>query len=149
MEQVTLRRDGRTLEVTGKVLVTAQDGGLLLLARDGVLWLIPPEEQIDRTSDGKPFAPLARDELSKRLLAELPQGFKVYSTAKHYLIFYDTSLAYAQWCGALFERLYMAFTNDWSRKEVRIDRAGLPAGGRGVRRPAVVSRSSPGRSWAR
>ena len=81
MDQVTLRRDGRTLEATGKVLVTAQDGGLLLLARDGVLWLIPPEEQVEHTTDGKPFAPLSRDELSKRLLAELPQGFKVYSTA--------------------------------------------------------------------
>ena len=80
MDQVTLRRDGRTLEATGKVLVTAQDGGLLLLARDGVLWLIPPEEQVKHTTDGKPFAPLSRDELSKRLLAELPQGFKVYST---------------------------------------------------------------------
>ena len=59
MEQVTLRRDGRTMEVTGKVLVTAQDGGLLLLARDGVLWLIPPEEQVEHTTDAKPFTPLA------------------------------------------------------------------------------------------
>ena len=53
--------------------------------------------------------------MSKQLLAELPQGFQEFTTT-HYLIFYDTSLAYAQWCGALFERLYMAFTNAGSAK---------------------------------
>ena len=43
------------------MLVTAQDGGMLLLARDGVLWLIPPEEQVEHTSDDKPFTPLTRE----------------------------------------------------------------------------------------
>jgi hypothetical protein len=115
MDQVTLRRNGKVREVTGRVLVTAQDGGLLLLARDGLLWLIPPEEQVEHTTDPTPFAPLSRDEMVKRLLAELPQGFRVHSTT-HYLICYDTSSAYAQWCGSLFERLYMAFTNFWTHK---------------------------------
>jgi hypothetical protein len=32
------------------------------------------------------------------------------------LILHDTSRAYAQWCGALFERLYAAFRNYWMRK---------------------------------
>ncbi len=115
MDQVTLRRDGKTTEVTGRVLVTAQDGGLLLLARDGRLWLIPPDEQVEHTTDDAPFAPLSREEMTKQILAELPQGFKVHPTT-HYLIFYDTSSAYAQWCGSLFERLYLAFTNLWTRK---------------------------------
>jgi hypothetical protein len=125
MDQVTLRRDGKTLEATGKVLVKAQDGGLLLLARDGVLWLIPPEEQVKHDTDDKPFAPLAREELSKRLFAELPQGFKVLSTT-HYLIFYDTAPAYAQWCGSLFEQLYMAFTNLWTHKKFELSEPEFP-----------------------
>ena len=53
--------------------------------------------------------------MTKCVLADLPKGFTVYKTA-HYLIFYDTSRGYAQWCGALFERLYTAFRNDWSRR---------------------------------
>ena len=114
MDQVTLRRDGKTLEVTGKVLVTAQDGGLLLLARDGVLWLIPPEERVEHRSDAEPFAPFTREEMTKRMLKELPAGFQEFSTT-HYLIFYNTSPEYARWCGGLFERLYKAFTNCWSR----------------------------------
>jgi len=115
VDQVTLRRDGKTIEVTGRILTEAKDGGLLVTARDGVLWLIPPEEQVEHTADKQPFQSYTRDEISKRLLAQLPRGFRTHSTT-HYLIFYNTSPAYAQWCGSLFERLYMAFINFWSRK---------------------------------
>ena len=114
-DQVTLRRGGKTIEVDGRVLIEAQDGGLLMLGRDGVLWLVQPDELVGRTHDQRPFEPYGRDEMTKRVLADLPPGFHVHPTT-HYLIFYDTSPAYAQWCGSLFERLYMAFTNYWSRK---------------------------------
>lgn len=125
IDHVTFQRDGKTIEVNGRVELTAKDGGLVLLARDGVLWLIPPEELVSHTSDAAPFTPLAREELAKRLLAELPSGFKSYSTA-HYLILYQTSPAYAQWCGALFERLYMAFNNAWTRKGFELTEPEFP-----------------------
>lgn len=48
---------------------------------------------------------------------ELPAGFRFHET-KHYLICYNTSDAYAQWCGGLFERLYGAFTNYWTEREM-------------------------------
>ena len=115
VEQVIYRRDGKTLDVTGRLLVKAEDGGLLILARDGVLCAIQPGEVVKDVSNEEEFASFSRDEIAKRLLADLPQGFRVHSTA-HYLICYDTSMAYAQWCGGLFERLYSAFTNYWSRK---------------------------------
>ena len=125
MDQVTLRGEGKKLEVTGRVLVEAQDGGLLLLGRDGVLWQIPPEEQVRHTSDAAPFKPLTRDEMTKRVLAQLPQGFEVHAT-KHYLIFYDTSSAYAKWCGSLFEELYQAFTNYWTRNGFELTEPEFP-----------------------
>jgi hypothetical protein len=115
VDQVTLRRGGKTIEVTGRVLTEAKDGGLLVQGRDGTIWAIPPEEQVEHTSDKQEFQPLSRDELAKRVLAELPRGFRAHATT-HYLIFYNTSSAYAQWCGSLFERLYMAFINFWSHK---------------------------------
>jgi hypothetical protein len=115
MDHIIFRRDGKEQQVSGRLLVTAQDGGLLLLERDGVLCAIPPEEQVKHTNDDSPFKPLTRDELTKKLLAELPAHFDVLNTA-HYLIFYDTSKSYAAWCGSLFERLYLSFTNYWSRK---------------------------------
>ncbi|MCE5266690.1 MAG: DUF1570 domain-containing protein [Planctomycetaceae bacterium] len=109
------KHDGRSLEVSGRLVVEAQDGGLLVLGRDGVLWAIPPNEQVEHTADQRAFQPYNRDELSKLLLADLPGGFRVHPTT-HYLIFHNTSPAYAQWCGALFEQLYKAFSNCWTRR---------------------------------
>ena len=125
MDQVTFRHDGKTIDVTGKVLITARDGGLLLMGRDGMFWTIMPDEQVSHTSNAASFKPFTRDELSKRLLADLPKGFKVHSTT-HYLICYDTSLSYAQWCGALFERLYTVFTNALSRKGFELHEPSFP-----------------------
>jgi hypothetical protein len=114
-EQVTIDRDGQQKHVEGKVLVESQDGGLLLLSPDGVLWAIQPEELVRRKSDAVPFQLLGREALAKQVLAELPEGFETYDTA-HYLICYNTSKAYAQWCGALYERLYRAFFTYWSQR---------------------------------
>lgn len=115
VEHIKVQRDGKTAEATGRVLLEGQDGGVVLLAQNGVLWVVPSDELLRRTSDDRPFKPATQDEIAKGLLAELPHGFRAHNTA-HYLILHDTSPAYAQWCGALFERLYMAFTNFWRRK---------------------------------
>jgi hypothetical protein len=125
MDHVSFKRDKRTQDVTGRVLVEAQDGGLLFLARDGVILAIQPEEKIKLISDNAKFTSLSREEISKRILADLPRGFRVYATA-HYLIYYDTSPVYAQWCGALFERLHAAFTTYWTNKGFDLDKPEFP-----------------------
>ncbi|MGA2034191.1 MAG: hypothetical protein ABSG68_18255, partial [Thermoguttaceae bacterium] len=81
VDRVTFRRDGKQREVTGRVVVSAQDGGLLLLARDGVLWNIVPEEQIAHVSDAAPFRPLTAAEMSHAMLSQLPKGFDCHGTA--------------------------------------------------------------------
>ncbi len=115
VERVIFRDGSRQREVEGRLVIEAQDGGLLLLAPDGVLWAVTPEQQVARSSDERPFQPLSAEQLGKQLLAELPGTFRTHQTA-HYLILYDTSPGYAQWCGALFERLYATFSNFWSRR---------------------------------
>ena len=125
LERVALRRDGKQIRIDGRLVVTAQDGGLLVMAQDGVLWAVPPEEQVEHTSDDVPFNPLSREQMSRRLLGELPRGFAVHKTA-HYLICYNTSRTYAQWCGSLFERLYRAFTNYWSYKGIKLSEPEFP-----------------------
>ena len=124
-DRVTLRRGDRNIVVDGRVLVEAQDGGLLLLGRDGVLWAVTPDELVEHTTDTSPFEPLGVEEMSARLLAQLPAGFDVHRTA-HYLICHDTSPAYARWCGSLFERLYMAFTNYWRRRGFKLSEPEFP-----------------------
>lgn len=125
LDRVVLRRDGKEIRIDGRLLVTAKDGGLLVLAQDGVLWAVPPEQQVEHTRDDLPFEPLSREETSKRLLAELPGGFDLHETA-HYLICFNTSRAYAQWCGALFERLYQAFSNYWTRRGLKLSEPEFP-----------------------
>ncbi len=124
-ERVTLKRDGKEINLTGRLEIKAADGGLLLMAQDGVLWNIVPEEQVSHTTDNEAFAPFDRERIGKELLAELPPGFEVHSTA-HYLICHNTSKAYAQWCGALFERLYLAFSNYWKRHDFNLREPEFP-----------------------
>jgi hypothetical protein len=89
VDHIELRRDGHDLKISGQVLVTATDGGMLLLAPDGEMWAVQPEEIVRRQRDETEFVPLGREELAKQLLKELPAGFDVYHT-NHYLIFYQT-----------------------------------------------------------
>jgi hypothetical protein len=125
LDHVSVRRNGAEQAVTGQIVVTAQDGGVLLMAPDGTLWAIEPQELVSRRADREPFRPLARDELSSQLLSELPAGFEIHAT-RHYLICHNTSRDYAAWCGALFERLYMAFTNFWTRKGLKLEEPEFP-----------------------
>jgi hypothetical protein len=125
VDRVVFQRDGREQVVAGRLLVEAQDGGLLLLAPDGRIWAVPHEEKPRLTRDESPMKPLPRDELAKKLLAELPRGFDALGTA-HYLICYDTSKPYAQWCGSLFERLHGAFVNFWSHKGFELHESEFP-----------------------
>lgn len=118
-ERVAFTRDGETMRVEGKVIVEAQDGGLLLMDRQGRLWDIQRAQVTHREEDGDEFQPLTQEQLGAELLAEMPAGFRVHTTA-HYSICYNTSPAYAHWCGALFERLYRGFGTYWSER-------GLPA----------------------
>ncbi len=125
VEIVTFKRDDREQAVSGRLIVADPKGNLLLQTPDGVLWTIPVEEQIKRNEDSAPFVPMKNAELAKRMLTVLPSGFETYST-QHYVICHDTSKAYAQWCGALFEQLYRAFTNYWDRRGFAIKTPEFP-----------------------
>jgi hypothetical protein len=124
-EDITFKQSGKVHHVIGKTIVTAQDGGVLLLAPDGKLWTVMPDEIVEHHEDDKPATPLTSDELKKGVLSELPPGFETYGTV-HYLIFHNTSRAYAQWCGALFERLYSTFQNFWTRRGFKLHEPATP-----------------------
>lgn len=119
-EHVTLQRNDSEKTIHGKLLVEAEDGGLLVLAPDYSLWAVEPQHLVKRTTDEQPFAALGREALSEQLLAELPKGFRVHNT-EHYLICYNTSRGYAEWCGALYERLYLAFYDYWADRGLKLE----------------------------
>lgn len=115
LDYVALNREGAPRHIMGRTLTEAQDGGLLLMDRELIVWAIQPDERARFDRDDKPFEPMRGAELRERVLDQLPDGFSVYSTA-HYLICHNTSPAYAQWCGSLYEGLYRAFHNYWKRR---------------------------------
>jgi Protein of unknown function (DUF1570) len=125
IDYVDCKQEGKTAHLSGKTIVQAQDGGVLLLASDGHLWTLQPEQILAKRHDDQTFSPLTGDELRKSVLADLPAGFDATSTT-HYLICYNTSRGYAQWCGALFERLYLAFTNFWKNRGFKLHDPAMP-----------------------
>jgi hypothetical protein len=124
-ERVRFEQEGVRLAVDGEVLVEAADGGVLLEGRDGRIWTIPPEEIVERESSAEPIRPYDKKELRAEIARQLPDGFQVHRTA-HYLVFFNTSRAYAQWCGSLYERLYRAFYNFWRRRGVKLQPPATP-----------------------
>ena len=125
MEQVTVSKEGQSIRLEGKSLFEASDGGRLFLDRLGEIHILDPTDQSDYKKDSNPFKPYSSEEMNARIFAKLPKGFDVHETA-HYLIYYDTSRAYAQWCGALFERLYRAFTNFWKQRGLKVAEPEFP-----------------------
>ncbi len=125
MEYVTVERVGETTFLAGRIEVEAQDGGLLLLSRNGTLWALQPEEIKSRRSDDTPFRRMDTKELTEKTLKTLPDGFAVHDTA-HYLIFYNTTKHYAHWCGSLYERLYRGFYNYWKKRGLKLHDPEMP-----------------------
>ena len=120
LERITFQTESKERRtVSGKVLVEAQDGGLLVLEQDGRLWTVEKEQLGERQPTQQEFRPLTPDELGKRLGSEFGPGFEIVTT-KHYVICSGAGKQYGQWCGTLFERLYTAFHSYWKQRGVKL-----------------------------
>jgi hypothetical protein len=126
LERLSWRDDAKQPHnAAGRILVEAQDGGLLLLGQDGRLWSIEKDQIIARASAGEPFRPLASAALVKQMKSELGNGFDVVST-RHYVICTSGRRQYAQWCGNLFERLFSSFHTYWKLRGVKLSEPEFP-----------------------
>ncbi len=106
--------------VVGRIVIEAQDGGLLIEHDDGRYEILQPDRLAGRPPTPAPAAePDTPQALGRRILAELPPGFDLLVT-KHYVVCFDTSRDYAKWCAALFERLHEAFGTYWTRAGLEV-----------------------------
>lgn len=106
-------------ELLGEILVEAQDGGVLFLRNDGQLLIVQPGEIAGKVKEAD-TPPISHKEISKQLLEELPEGFKIHTT-KHYVVAYQTERAYAKWIGNLYEgKLKKTFKRFWKNRKFRI-----------------------------
>ncbi len=116
--------DGRQTR-QGRLLVRAQDGGLLLETRAGEYLTIQGDELLDLSETGELFTPCSAEELAAILRQQLGSGFHATQT-RHYVIVANTTPAYARWCGRLLERLQTAFRVYWRRAGWELDEPDAP-----------------------
>jgi Protein of unknown function (DUF1570) len=98
--------------IEGRIRVQAQDGGLLLEDRQGVLWPITASQTPVIEALDAPFTAMSVDVLTTSLKSEFGEGFEVVRTP-HYLICTNAGPGYGEWCGQLFERLHIGFQKFW------------------------------------
>jgi hypothetical protein len=110
---------GKQRDLLATVLVEAEDGGLLAQSGDGALWPIDKPDLLSRAPTETPFAPESGHVVARGLLGERGAGWQVLET-KHYVVCTQTHRRYAEWCAALFERLYFAFDNHWKQRGVAL-----------------------------
>jgi hypothetical protein len=119
LERVAVREADGLRTITGRVLVEAVDGGLLLERPEGRYEIVEPATIVSRARVEEATQPETPRELGQKILAELPPGFDVHVT-RHYVVCFDTSRDYARWCAALFERLHDAFGNFWTKADLDV-----------------------------
>jgi hypothetical protein len=112
---VVLERGDEPKQLSGQALIEARDGGMLLKTADGALHTLPGENIRSRKTDSEPLVMFNREQLTAKVLAELPQGFRVHPS-KNYIVCYNTTRTYAQWTSSLLERLQKAFVTYWKKQ---------------------------------
>ncbi|MEO1998990.1 MAG: DUF1570 domain-containing protein [Planctomycetaceae bacterium] len=123
---VTFVDDAETQQTAiGTIVVEAQDGGLVLLLRDGQLLNLTPKRIQSRKPLVEPFQPLSTAELSQRLASEFGAGFQVVTT-QHYVLCTNAGPHYARWCGALLERLLKSLNTHWRAARLKLHKPQFP-----------------------
>lgn len=129
--RVAFMNDARRERVVeGRIVVEAQDGGLLLQGRDGRLWTVTPKQLQKRQDLKQSFKPLTADELGREMLDEFGEGFEIVAT-RRYVICTNAGRKYGEWCGTLFERLFESFETHWRTARLDLEEPAFPL-------PAVV-----------
>lgn len=100
--------NGQQQELTGRIHVEAQDGGMMLEDQTGCIHSITAAEILNRRTLEKHFEYLADERMAEHLLAKMGNSFAIHQT-DHFVICSDASEVYTQYCGALLETVFARF----------------------------------------
>ncbi len=115
VETVHIDQKGMPQQLVGEVIVEDSAGSILLETDEGAFHTIMANVIRSRQSDAQPLERLDKEGLAERLLEEMGPGFQVYQS-KHYVVVYNTTRKYAQWCSSLLERLQRGFLAYWRKQ---------------------------------
>lgn len=116
---VVLKSSDTPVEVWGRILVEAQDGGLLLEERNGRLLQLTPAMIESKTTSEIPFTAMSNDELGIDLLSQVAAGFEIHQT-DHYVICSNSAEEYAEFVGKLLEKVYDQYFEFMSEQEIAV-----------------------------
>jgi hypothetical protein len=125
LDYATVLENGKKVKREGRIIAEDTGGNFVFEERDGRWRMFQPKEVVEQLSDDKEFVPYTHAEMKKRLQAEFPKQFRIYET-KRYLIVFDTTLAYARWCGNLLEQLDAAFIEHWKKNGFELTEPEFP-----------------------
>jgi hypothetical protein len=112
LETITCQLDGESRTIEGTVLISSQDGGLLVEDRFGELYAIAGEASPARVPSQTPFALAGGDELAQRLQSVLADEGTVVTT-EHYVIVTRGSAEFAEWAGAVLDQFHFSMLETW------------------------------------
>jgi hypothetical protein len=115
---VTKATDG-TQEVSGRILVKAQDGGLLLEERNGRIRQLTPAMIESTATAESTFALMTNDELGNDLLSQVSAGFEIHQT-DHYVICSNSAEEYSAFVGKLLEKVFDQYFQFMDEQEIAV-----------------------------
>jgi hypothetical protein len=131
--QLVIKGPSGPLEVSGQVLVEAQDGGVLLEERNGRIRQLTPAVIESKTPSDVPFSAMSNDELGNDLLSQVQAGFEIHQT-DHYVICSNSAEEYAEFVGKLLEKVFDQYFEFMGEQEIAVRQ---PAG----RLPVIILQS--------
>jgi hypothetical protein len=108
-----------TQEVSGRILVKAQDGGLLLEERNGRIRQLTPAIIESTATAESTFTPMTNDELGNDLLSQVSAGFEIHQT-DHYVICSNSAEEYSALVGKLLEKVFDQYFQFMDQQEIAV-----------------------------
>lgn len=120
LQTVTLTPVGGVpARLTGRVLVEAQDGGILFEERSGQLHNLAPKEFTSFVARSGAFSYLPPDDLAALLLQQTGAGSDIHLT-EHFVICSDASELYTTFCGVLLEKVFAEYMKFFEGSDVQL-----------------------------
>lgn len=92
-------------ELSGRILIEAQDGGVLLEERNGRIRQLTPAMIESKANTSIPFSVMTEIELGDDLLSQVSTGFEIHQT-DHYVICSNSAEEYSEVVGKLLEKVF-------------------------------------------
>ena len=107
------------VEISGRILIEAQDGGVLLEERNGRIRQLTPAVIESKTPSNVPFSAMTNDELGNELLSQVQAGFEIHQT-DHYVICSNSAEEYSGFVGKLLEQVFDQYFRFMDEKEIAV-----------------------------